>query len=189
MTTYYTTKHVCLLHNVVPQTVRNWAEEFARHLTLGANPGSGRNRHFTVEDMKVFALVSDMKSGGSSFDEIHLSLDNGQRGSAPAMPPDDVQVLALGEHQMELFKQVEELQLTVSRLKEERDNALALLEPVKNENTKLKIQLEVIQDRVRTLTEDLEKSRQEIKDLNREIGYVKGVMEYLERRYDSKDKP
>lgn len=166
----YSSRHVCVLFGVAPETVRNWSEEFSRHLSVTANPGKGRHRNFTEEDMRVFALIADQKNQGLTYDDIHGALDNGQRGEAPALPPDEVQALVTTDQKHQTAIQIQQLENQIVKLQRERDEALAQLQPTKDENIKLQTRLEVAHERIRELTEQLEKTQRRIEELNREIG-------------------
>lgn len=63
-----------------PQTVRQWADEFAGYLSPDANPAKGETRVFDNDDLQVLALVAYMRNQGAGFDEIKAALDSGQRG-------------------------------------------------------------------------------------------------------------
>lgn len=65
---------------VNPQTVRQWAAQFAPFLSMSANPDKGETRLFDEDDLRVFALIAYMRGKGASFDEIQVSLESGQRG-------------------------------------------------------------------------------------------------------------
>lgn len=65
------------------QTVRVWATEFSPFLSPGADPPKGQAREFTPDDIRVFALVSQMRDEGSGYKDISASLSAGQRGELP----------------------------------------------------------------------------------------------------------
>jgi DNA-binding transcriptional MerR regulator len=166
----YSSRHVCLLFGVAPETVRNWSEEFSRHLSVTANPGKGRHRNFTEEDMQVFGLVSELKNQGLMYEDIHAALDNGQRGEPPNFPPDDLQALVVTDQKQQTVIQIQQLELQIVGLRQERDAALALVQPTREENIKLSTKLEIAQDRISELSEQLEKAQRRIEELNREVG-------------------
>src|SRR5215212_6826613 len=84
----YATRHAADLFNVSPETIRNWANEFAEHFSIVGNPPKGKQRRFTVEDLEIFSLIAQMKEQGGTFEEIHAALANGQRGTLPPLPAD-----------------------------------------------------------------------------------------------------
>jgi DNA-binding transcriptional MerR regulator len=166
----YSSRHACLLFSVAPETVRNWSEEFSRHLSVTANPGKGRHRNFTEDDMRVLGLISDLKNQGLMYEDIHAALDNGQRGEPPNFPPDDLQALVVTDQKQQSIIQLQQLELQIANLKQERDQAIALIQPTRDENIKLATKLEIAQERIDELSEQLEKAQRRIEELNREVG-------------------
>ena len=173
----YATRHVCTLFNVSPETVRTWAEEFAEYLSRSANPGGGRHRQFTEDDMRVLALVSEMKRDNMMYADIHATLKTGQRGAPPPLPASEVQALVVSERETQILAQVQKLQERIAELQQERDTLL----PYKDENIRLKERLEVTemttQRRITELASQLEKAQEEIKKLNREIGRLESQLD------------
>lgn len=76
----YTTGTTASLLNCSRETVRTYAEEFARHLSAISNPGDGKHRQFTEDDLKTLAYVSKAKRYGKTYLEIHEALDSGETG-------------------------------------------------------------------------------------------------------------
>ena len=94
------------------ETIRNWSVTFARFLSPTASPTSkGQHRMYTDADLEVFFLVKEMRSRGITFDEITLSLANGERALMPTS-----NTLAVTQQE-----QMTVLQTTVSTLKTELD--------------------------------------------------------------------
>lgn len=58
------------------QTIRDWTSRFEAHLSPGANPGSGKTRVYTDDDLAVFVEVRQQLDNGLSLDEIDASLTN-----------------------------------------------------------------------------------------------------------------
>jgi DNA-binding transcriptional MerR regulator len=163
----YSTRHICQLFNISPQTTRAWTEEFQEYLSENARPGVGRHRQFTEDDMRVLSLISQMKRDSSAtFADIHASLKVGQRGTPPALPPSEVEALVLSERESQLIFQLQKLQQTIADLEKER---LELL-PTRDEALKLRTVLETKEARIAELTEELKAARDEIRKLDREIG-------------------
>src|SRR5258707_13542651 len=77
----FSTRHIMSLFKVSKETVRNWSQEFSTYLSPTASPAAGRHRQYSEDDLRVFALVHQMKGEGQLFEDIHASLQNGQRGS------------------------------------------------------------------------------------------------------------
>ncbi len=80
---FYTTAHITKLFEITHQTVKNWAKEFIAYLSPTAQPPEGKKRMFTLDDVKVFALVHDYSKRGFGYEDAHLALRAGQRGEVP----------------------------------------------------------------------------------------------------------
>lgn len=174
----YKSHHVQKMFDVSAETVRNWADEFSNYLSVTANPGTGRHRIFTHEDMRVFALVSQLKTSGLTYADIHASLENGQRGELP-------DVFQVGD-EVQIALRLDQAREIILRMEGERNDAIAELQEMREEKIKVQTQLADTRQRIQELNDQLEKSRQRIEELNREVGesYVKGIMEAMERRGD-----
>ncbi len=176
----YTSKHVSLIYNVSTETIRNWAEEFERYLSPTANPGKGRHRNFTAEDMGVLSLIAQMKNDGSTFEDIHASLNAGSRGEPPTLKAAEIQAMVVSEQEKRLTLEVEYLQRILADLSEKAKDA----EIIKEENIKLKAEVEHKNERMQELLAELKEARGQVQELSKQVGesYVRGVMETLERR-------
>jgi DNA-binding transcriptional MerR regulator len=153
------------------QTIRNWANEFREYLSPSANPSEGTKRFFTYEDMEVFALVSEMSQQGKPFEEIHLSLANGSRGDLPEDNAADVKAIIAQQGAIRL-----------SQLRNQIAELEAQVDPLKEENIRLKTQLENTQK-----TEaELKEARNTINTLNREIGRLEARLEIEQERKEAK---
>lgn len=150
MSADYEPKHIQRLFNLSPQTVRNYAADFARHLSPRANPGDGKHRAFTQEDVRVFSLIVEMNANKRSSEEIHAALDAGQRGDAPPVAPDDMLELALSPQARELLSTIDDLA-----------DRLAALESRQASKE----------------SEELEVARLEIRKLERQIGRLEAMLE------------
>jgi DNA-binding transcriptional MerR regulator len=82
----YTSKDLAQRFGVTNETIRAWSIEFKRHLSQGANPGDSRHRRFTFDDLEVLTLVAEMRGNNNTFEDIHASLDSGERG-VPSIDP------------------------------------------------------------------------------------------------------
>lgn len=69
--------------DVSDQTIRTWSGEFQEYLSPAAEPGQGKPRFFTEEDLRVFAQVSSMRERNAGYEEIHQSLAAGDRAEPP----------------------------------------------------------------------------------------------------------
>lgn len=80
----YTTQHICSMFRISHQTAKNWAREFASYLSPTATPDKNRQRVFTDEDVRVFALVHQFRLAGKFFEDAHAALASGERGDIPS---------------------------------------------------------------------------------------------------------
>ena len=162
-----------MLFSISEATCRNWSREFERHLSVTAAPGPGRHRNFTQGDLEVFALIQELKDQGMTYEDIHVALENGQRGDPPILPVEEIEALVVSEQQKQIAQQLRQLQENVLRLEAERDAALARVRPVEDENVRLKALLESAEEsarqRIDELNEQLERAQKRIEDLNREV--------------------
>ena len=81
---YYSTQDVCSIFKISHQTVKNWAIEFASFLSPSATPQAGKKRLFTVDDLRVFALVNEYRDRQFTYEDVHVALRNNQRGEVPS---------------------------------------------------------------------------------------------------------
>lgn len=190
METTYQSRHIQMLFGVSNETVRTWSEEFSQYLSPTANPGTGKHRHFTDDDLEIFALISEMKKQGQTYTDIHLALKNGQRGNVPTLSANEMITLAGNQHSLALAMRVEELQVEAQKLRIERDDALDKLRSKNDELISIKATHKATEDRVNQLSEQLEKAQEEVKKLLREIGtaYSRGVLDVLREKGDLPEK-
>lgn len=123
------------------ETVRQWADEFADHLSDGANPPEGVHRRYDEQDLLVFALVNEMREKKASTEDIHKSLHEGKRGELPvsAFFKENGTELAL-----KLYQANSELDTMRSRIKEMEKQ----VEIYRDENIKLNTRIEEMEKRV-----------------------------------------
>lgn len=196
----YSSRHVATIFGVALETVRNWADEFEPYLSPTATPGKGKHRMYTLDDLKVFALVADMKKRGNTYEEIHASLRVGSRGQPPVLPPDEVQALVVGEQERRLSLEVEYLQRSMMKLQQQLEEAERQLKEawaIKEEKIRLEVRFEEEQKRtlekerrISQLQSDLENARARIEALLREVGrsYADGMSEAMKWRGEVKPK-
>jgi DNA-binding transcriptional MerR regulator len=79
----FTSQQVEQMFSISRETVRSWVGEFSDYLSPTATPPKGRQRHFTEEDLAVFALVAELKEKRWKFADIHPLLQAGERGQPP----------------------------------------------------------------------------------------------------------
>ncbi len=175
----YTSRQVEQIFDLSHETVRTWAEEFAEYLSTDANPGKGRPRRFSTEDMEVLALVAAMRTTGSRFEDIHASLKSGSRGDAPNLSPQEVTALATTTRERQLGLQIEVLQRTISDLTKRAEEG----ESAQRENIGLRKELEIKTELLQDAQALLEKMREENQRLSREAGeaHGRGMLEAMER--------
>lgn len=191
---YYTSRHVRLLHDISSETIRNWCDEFGDYLSSTANPGKGKHRNFTDDDMRVFDLIAKMKGQGLTYEQIHAALLNGQRGDEPQLPAEEMQELIVKEEKSQLSLEVEVIQRALRLVTEERDKLQSQvtrlqdeIQPVKDDNIRLQTRLEENQKRMDDLEEEVKSMRKRIEELNREIGksYHSGYLDALNKKDDT----
>ena len=181
----YRISHVCKLYDVAPETARIWAVEFAPHLSPTAAPGKNKHRLFTEEDMRVFSLISELKSQGLTYADIHMALKNGQRGAPPTLPAEEVQALVVSGQERQLRAEVDYLQQALVRAQEELKTVVALkddLQHSKDKNIRLEARLDEMKEREGRL-------EQAVRELSRELGeaYGKGFVEGFEKGRGEKE--
>lgn len=183
----YTSRHLSSLFDVTIETIRLWSIEFASYLSSTANPGTGKARQFSQDDLEVLTLVADLKGQGMTFADIHANLKSGQRGKATVRSPEDISQIAGTDPRQRLMLEVERLRRqlvdTQSELEAQRkiaDQALA----AQQENARLEARLEVAErerERLEKTTIDLSTR---IEHLAREAGreYAKGFIDAMREK-------
>lgn len=167
----FTTRHAQVYFQVAsPQTIRNWTREFAKYLSPGANPGSGNTRNFTIEDMGVLSLVAEMSGKGQGFEQIHASLAAGQRGDVPNLSTEDIDVLIAGEVERHLNTQLHETRQLAEQLQQDLDALKSQVQPLRDENIRLQVQVEDRDERLKELNEQFKETQNKIENLMREMG-------------------
>ena len=181
----YTTNDVKTIFGVAPETIRNWAREFARYLSVTANPEMGRTRLFTEEDFKVFDLVNTMRQDDKSYDEIHAALMAGERGNSPNLSPEDVRAMITGEMEKQLALEIQLLRRQLSMAEEK----LKELEELKAKSIRLEAEKEAEKRRADEMAARLNEAQEKLETLLREVGksYHEGYMAALKSRDDLPD--
>lgn len=163
--TIYTTGTVATLVRLSRETVRAHAEEFSRHLSDLANPGDGKHRQFTDEDVQILETIATMKRMGGTYAEIHAALDRGNLADAPDMsvlsPLGSTTALSM------LEKRIGDLSTELREIKIERDELRAQLLPLERENSANKALRENAEARAASL-------EKEVRDLIKQIGRLEG---------------
>jgi len=154
----YRVNDIAPLFQVQGNTIRQWSEEFTSYLSDDANPQKGEVRLFSDNDLKVISLVAQMRNKRKTFDDIHASLAAGTRGEIPKSSSDIVPIR-------------NPLTLRVQELVEE-SNAQ-------------QIKIAKLETEIRILREQLDKTdnvdhKEELANLNQQIGKLQGKLESLE---------
>jgi DNA-binding transcriptional MerR regulator len=151
----YSSHNICEFFNISRETVRTWSDEFGAWLSATAKPEKGRQRQFTDSDLRVFALVSDMKKQGLLYADIKAALGAGQRGEIP----DTVYAVVPGERNRlaELQTRIDDLQTALSTALEDRQRMAGQIELLTR-------QLEAAQDENRRLNREIGRLEQRIDD-------------------------
>lgn len=183
----YKNKEIQTLFNVSSDTVRVWSEEFSAYLSPLATPGTGKHRVFNDDDLKVFALVSEMRGQNLSYEEIHASLQNGERGDLPQIA---------GERALEYSSdlQLSIAQDRISKLQNLLESAEQRSQRLHDENIRLETSENYMKKRVEEISSELqderEKYQKQISDLQREIGKLEARLEIeQEKNEESEDDP
>jgi DNA-binding transcriptional MerR regulator len=137
----YTTKDICDKFGVSRETVRQWTSQFGGYLSPTATPEKGRQRNYTDNDLGVFALVSNLKSTGSTSEEITAALSAGQRGE----PPSEAQVASTSDSSLTTLRR------DVAQVRQELDVIKTELLMTQGENRLLKQQLDEKEKRIENL--------------------------------------
>lgn len=174
MSKSYTAQQVATMYQISDETVRKYAIEFIDYLSPTANPGDGRTRFFTEDDMRVLSYVVERKKTGAVFTDIHTELRNGQRGEPPALEPEEISALTTDTDRRRLELQVElltgELQATRGELER--------LRQIEKQALRNEAKLEMLQEQLSKTEEKYEQERRElqarINELERELGRLEG---------------
>ncbi len=173
----YSTSEAKAIFNRDEQTIRNWAIEFAEHLSPLANPEKGRSRIFTEDDMRVLDLIASMKDDGKQYIDIHAALKAGQRGNLPVVSPEELRALTVGEIERRLSLEIQHLQNELTDAREQ----LQQMNDLKAHNARLEERIELREEQVKTLADQLREAQDKMEKLLREVGkayhdgYVAGM--------------
>jgi DNA-binding transcriptional MerR regulator len=172
-------KQVADIFGFAESTVRNWSEEFAEYLSPTATPGNRKKRDFMPEDLAVFALVSELKQKKATYEDIHIALKMGQRGTPPEISEDRLKLISANEGEKRANLEIVSLQrhivdltqmLRAARAEAAETRALA------EKNASLTTQVEMLTRERDEAKAKLDEAITEAKDLNRQLGreYTEG---------------
>ena len=178
----YTTNDVKTIFNIAPETVRNWTREFARYLSVTANPETGRTRLFTDEDLKVLDLVNTMRNDNKSYEDIHVALAAGERGNGSSFSPEEVRALITGDMERQLSLEIQMLRRQLTTAEERMKD----YNEVKEQKIRLEIEKDAEKRRADELSDKLKEAQDKLESLFREVGksYHEG---YIAGLKDNKD--
>ncbi|HLA42128.1 MAG TPA: MerR family transcriptional regulator [Aggregatilineales bacterium] len=180
------TTQIAALFQVSHETVRIWCAEFERHLSPRANPGRHQKRIFTGEDMTILALIAAYKNDGLTFQDIHASLDNGERGEPPPIPDeDDIEGLIPQETGKRLVVKIQQLEEELEDAHEENERLKAQLEETQRTSLRHEVRAEMLHEQLEKIEVRMQKLLDERAQLEREIGSMQSDL----RRHSSTDEP
>jgi DNA-binding transcriptional MerR regulator len=179
----YNTHHVQILYQITLETVRTWAQEFIEYLEPSANPGKGKTRSFSENDMQVMGFIAEERAKNVPFDEIHVALKQGTRSAASLPEPKEVEAMGAQMADQDLEIQLVQVRGMLELAVLERDKLMAEIQPVKDENIRLKAEKEAEyrrreEEETRYLQQIADRDRQ-IATLNRELGRMEEAIERL----------
>lgn len=148
----YTTGTTASLLNCSRETVRTYADEFARHLSAISNPGSARHRQFTEDDLRVLATVTQLKRSGKTYQEIHEALDSGESVNI------DTSALTMVSNSRELALMEAQIADLENRLKAtilERDQAITASAVDRARREDMERRVESLETEVRKLIKEI----------------------------------
>ena len=156
----YNTTQIGAFYQVSSETVRIWCNEFERHLSPRANPGHRQKRAFSRTDMEVFSLIAMLKTDGMTYQDIHLALDNGQRGVLPDHLEEITNTLTVRDIETGLVVKIQQLETLLTVAKDENDRLEGELEESQRDNLRHEVRAEMLQ-------KQLSKTDQHVKELFR----------------------
>ena len=136
-----------------------------------------------------------MKARGATFDEIHLALAAGQRGSLPRLPIDEESSLLPPEKEKRFVLQVQHLQQTLAKVERERDSAIAELQPLKDEIIRTPGSIgstffkDMYEAHIQELNEQLKDAQKRVEELIRKavLSYYRGIQKSQQKDNHSSD--
>lgn len=131
------TSQVAKLLHKTPMTIGRWVDAFSPYLSHTSQNTDATERRFTDEDMRVLALVWQMREQGNEFELITAALASGERAEPITAP------VAITTPNSQLA-----LQNQITDLKAELDQERALRLKSDGKVELLKEQLEKLQERL-----------------------------------------
>ena len=175
------TAEVAAYYKRTEQTIRAWAREFSGYLSPTANPGGGKGRNYTVEDLQVIALIAEMKDNNATYDEIHMSLTAGQRGDPPNMTVDDLKLLRATEGEKRAGVEIQALQQHIVDIQARMKHAEERAQEAESKAIQLGQDKAALTAEAAVMKAELDRVREELKTaqeanlrLSREVGTSHG---------------
>lgn len=169
----WTSTQLEVLFSVSHETIRTWAGEFAQYMSPTANPGKGRHRRFSEDDISVLSLVAQMKRDGITFEEIHVALQAGERGLVPDVAKEEIAALTLHDQNHKL---VLEAQLWRSRY-EQAQSKLNLLGDEREQRLVAEALLRDTRERLALAEQKLEEAQKAAGDAREELGRLRALVD------------
>jgi DNA-binding transcriptional MerR regulator len=161
----YSVSQAARAAGVSVSTIRQWAREFADHLSPGATPPKGQPRQFDEEDIAIFATAAVLRAQLVPYEEIEARIATGERlepvpGARPSPDEEEEEGQAQGapaafSAALQLYdKQFSELQ---QRLAETQERLLEATERATAAETELRL-LRQQQSQEKTVETEIEVS-------------------------------
>ena len=151
----YSTSQAAMLCDVTDMTIRNWAREYAAHLSPTATPPQGQHRLFIEDDLRVFLQVKQMRDERKPAEAIQAALAAGQRGELRLPETTDLDVLNRNQVIKHQQARLEELDKMLNLVTKERDDLAAQIDPQQKQLIELNTKVAVL---TQMLTEALKRS-------------------------------
>jgi transposase len=172
----YSSQDLATLLNVSQESIRKWCIEFEAHLSPTANPGAGRTRYVTEEDIKVLSYIAERRAKGAGYSIVHSELENGQRGILPDMSLVRQTASQNPSEQLQLANQ--ENEILREQLLDYRQR-LEELQKLRDESIRWQVQLEMAQSRMEKAENTIQGLLDERRELDREIARLRVLLEQI----------
>lgn len=163
--TGYKPGDVARLLDIKENTLRRWVTEqdFGQYLSSRAQGGSGSHRAYTEQDVRILALIAEMRQTNTSTEEIHASLRSLRSAGWAGLP--DIPAAPPGVEPVSMIpREAAETSIEVQRQAWRRE-------------------LQLLQDRIETLEDELTRERtdrtkaqQELANLRERYGELTGKL-------------
>ncbi len=171
----YSTAEVAAIYDISLETVRIWCSEFERHLSPRANPGHRQKRIFNEDDMAVFALVATLKNEGYTYQDIHNSLDNGERGMPPSRQMPDT--IAVTEREKNFVARISHLEEQLSQAIEENERLKEEMTQIRQGSLRHEVRAEMLEEQLNKSEKRMLELLEERAKLERQIGAMESKLQ------------